>query len=302
MKEYIVKEFLESKYFISGKYLKLYLSIINKALNENRIKSNIIYYENHHILPKCHYLTFKNDINNLVLLTAKEHYICHHLLTKCTKSNLYYKMHRAFSMFLSKSTNQQRIITAKQFEVLLKSKQISSANHRHTIDTKKRIQKSVLKYWTEDKKQEHSIRIKDIYNTDDSIKEKISIQSKHYWNSLSRNEYNIICDSRKGKNNGMYNKQHSESTKNLIVKNRDYVKNINFRGYFYTPWGKFKSANEAAKHSKIKISTNIINRYCITKNNIPISRYSIARNLLLSIDDLGKTPNILGYSFIPTTP
>lgn len=63
----------------------IYNSIIENAKSKNRIKLkknniNYVYYETHHILPKC--LNGSNDKDNLVLLTAKEHYICHKLLNK----------------------------------------------------------------------------------------------------------------------------------------------------------------------------------------------------------------------------
>lgn len=64
-------------------HLKIYENIITKAKSENRIKkrkykSDYIYYENHHIIPKC--VGGSNDESNLVCLTAKEHFICHKLL------------------------------------------------------------------------------------------------------------------------------------------------------------------------------------------------------------------------------
>jgi len=66
-------------------YYILYQAIINKAKAENRIKNKEIYYENHHIFPKC--LGGNNNKENLVLLTAKEHFICHKLLTYIHKGN-----------------------------------------------------------------------------------------------------------------------------------------------------------------------------------------------------------------------
>ena len=65
-------------------YQKVYEAIIIKAKSENRQKLkktdiNYVYYENHHILPRC--LNGKNIKENLVLLTAREHFICHKLLT-----------------------------------------------------------------------------------------------------------------------------------------------------------------------------------------------------------------------------
>jgi len=76
-------------------YQKIYNTIIEKAKSENRIKysiylrnkykDNLPYYETHHIIPKC--LGGTDDEENLVLLTAKEHYVCHKLLTYIYKEN-----------------------------------------------------------------------------------------------------------------------------------------------------------------------------------------------------------------------
>jgi hypothetical protein len=65
---------------------KIYEQIIAKAKSENRKKKNGYYYENHHILPKC--LGGLDVKDNLVLLTPKEHFICHKLLTYIYPKNL----------------------------------------------------------------------------------------------------------------------------------------------------------------------------------------------------------------------
>ena len=60
-------------------------------MNDRRIYNDLImrgwrrtaiegYYEKHHIIPRC--LNGSNDKDNLVLLTAREHYLCHWLLWK----------------------------------------------------------------------------------------------------------------------------------------------------------------------------------------------------------------------------
>lgn len=64
-------------------YQKIYDDLISKARYECRKKLNkqdinYVYYENHHIIPKC--LGGNDEKNNLVLLTAKEHFIAHKLL------------------------------------------------------------------------------------------------------------------------------------------------------------------------------------------------------------------------------
>ena len=78
-----------------NKYTKWYISIIKNALNryefdqtvkkdQNRrnAKKIIGYTELHHIIPKSICKDFNDDLNNLVALTPKEHFICHLLLTK----------------------------------------------------------------------------------------------------------------------------------------------------------------------------------------------------------------------------
>ena len=76
--------------FLSNKYSKCYYNIVSNALQAVRKKlpknnKNFVYYESHHIIPKSINPEFKDlTVNawNKVLLTPKEHFICHLLLTK----------------------------------------------------------------------------------------------------------------------------------------------------------------------------------------------------------------------------
>jgi len=89
--------------FLDNKYTKWYFSIINRAKIENRIKRKNTYYESHHIVPKC------MNGNELVLLTGKEHYVCHLLLCRMTTGNNKHKMINALiKMSFSKSKGQSR--------------------------------------------------------------------------------------------------------------------------------------------------------------------------------------------------
>lgn len=91
---------------IKMNYSKIYNLIILNAKTANRKKSKDKYFESHHILPKC--LNGTNNKNNLILLTAKEHFICHHLLTKIYPNSS--KLHSAFWLMLNfVSDKQQRI-------------------------------------------------------------------------------------------------------------------------------------------------------------------------------------------------
>lgn len=65
---------------------KIYDQIIDRAkirgLDKKKLEG---YYERHHVKPKC--LGGGNEKENLVLLTAREHFICHRLLTKIHPDN-----------------------------------------------------------------------------------------------------------------------------------------------------------------------------------------------------------------------
>lgn len=71
------------------------------------------YFEKHHIIPKS--LGGNNDATNIVKLTARQHFIAHHLLSKMTSGVDKRKMYSAF--WLLKHIKNQKL-TARQFEIL----------------------------------------------------------------------------------------------------------------------------------------------------------------------------------------
>jgi hypothetical protein len=102
--------------FIDNKYTNCYNKII-----ENRRENPVVgYVEKHHIIPKS--LGGNNKKENIVSLTAKEHFVCHRLLVKMTDGKDKMKMAYALRM-LSRLENpyQNRYkITAKLYEKILK--------------------------------------------------------------------------------------------------------------------------------------------------------------------------------------
>lgn len=94
--------------FLENKYKKWYFGVIEKAKSQNRKKlkrsnPDFIYYESHHIVPKSMGGTEE------VLLTAKEHFICHLLLPKMMIGPDKHKMINALiRMTFSKSKGQER--------------------------------------------------------------------------------------------------------------------------------------------------------------------------------------------------
>ena len=105
--------------FLHNKYSKWYFNIISSAQARTE---DLVYFEKHHILPKS--LGGKNNKENLVNLTAREHFICHRLLTKMVSTTKHkYQMWNAFScMLYRENSSQQRYqISSKKFETIKKA-------------------------------------------------------------------------------------------------------------------------------------------------------------------------------------
>ena len=87
--------------FLDNKYTKTYFSIIENALLQRRVKlpksdPMFTYYEEHHIIPRC---VGGLELEHLVLLTAREHFLCHRLLTKMAFGNTKYRLIWALARF-----------------------------------------------------------------------------------------------------------------------------------------------------------------------------------------------------------
>jgi hypothetical protein len=98
--------------FIDNKYSRIYFSIINRA--KERLLENT-YFEKHHIIPKS--LGGSNKKENLVKLTAREHFICHLLLTKMTSGDAYYKMINAAWLMSIKDSSCINSYTYEQLKI-----------------------------------------------------------------------------------------------------------------------------------------------------------------------------------------
>lgn len=86
--------------FVNNKYTTYYYKIINHAQKRTLGDNG----ERHHIIPESFYMTRKrtghigwidgnpDDLSNIVILTPREHFICHLLLTKMTSGKAKAKM------------------------------------------------------------------------------------------------------------------------------------------------------------------------------------------------------------------
>lgn len=105
-------------------YLRIYNELVTDRQSQKRHKE--MYTELHHIVPKC--LGGTNLKENLVKLTAREHYLAHWLLTKIYPDNI--KLLTAFTLMAGKMCpTGQREVTSAQFERCKKAQ--SKASYLH---------------------------------------------------------------------------------------------------------------------------------------------------------------------------
>ncbi len=102
--------------FLENKYKKWYYQIVTEAKNRLLLEG---YSELHHIVPRS--MGGEDVDHNLVRLTAREHFICHWLLTKMTEGDNRHKMLAAIRMMyqVENKETQQRYrskITSRVFE------------------------------------------------------------------------------------------------------------------------------------------------------------------------------------------
>ena len=103
--------------FLQNKYTTWYYNIITGA--KSRDVSPDTYVERHHIIPRA--LGGLDSVENLVRLTAKEHFICHLLLTKMLDGQAKHKMIYAANRMLSGNNCQNRYRTTSNIYQYIKS-------------------------------------------------------------------------------------------------------------------------------------------------------------------------------------
>lgn len=96
-----------------SKYLNWYCEIISKALIRAQTRKQAIsilrYVEGHHILPRGFKLGGNKDPLNYAYLTAREHFICHRLLTKFCAEEYKTIMFQACKLMCSNQLLNQKV-------------------------------------------------------------------------------------------------------------------------------------------------------------------------------------------------
>jgi len=200
--------------FINNKYKKWYDMIIDNAKNRE-IEG---YKERHHIIPKC--MGGSNEKDNLINLTAREHFICHWLLTKCVTNTFYQKkMLNALGKFVQESSKQQRNLNSRQYEIARKAISKANKNRFYTTEMREKIRqanvgrtpwnkgKTKLQEYPEDAKE----KLKLLYSNK-SLEERHGVEK-------AQSVREKISKTKEGKPSGMLGKTHSTETRARMSKN-----------------------------------------------------------------------------------
>ena len=122
-------------------YRHIYCKIISYTKSQNRFKGDGNYYERHHILPKSLFHLWAKRKSNIVLLTAREHFFCHQLLSK-----IYPGKEMAFALHLLLTTNNgKQVISSREYEKIEKLNSIY----------RKQMKPNLGRHWTDE--QRHNI-------------------------------------------------------------------------------------------------------------------------------------------------
>lgn len=194
-----------------NKYYHWYKSIIENA----KLKRIDGYTESHHILPLS--LGGPDTAENLVELTAREHFICHWLLVKIYPTGEeHWKMLNALRIMRAESPTHKRYktsITARVYENLkeeysqLQSEKLKGSGNgmygkKQTDIAKEKIRQANLGRIQPQEEKEKQIKA-------------ITGRKRKPFNAewIAK-----IAESNRGENNGMYGKTQSDETRRKIAK------------------------------------------------------------------------------------
>lgn len=191
-----------------NKYIRWYNQIVKNA--QSRVAEG--YTERHHIQPRS--LGGLDTTDNLVDLTAREHFVCHWLLTKITTGDDRYKMINALRMMRAEKLGQQRyktVITGRVYEnikkeyALLQSERIRGENNPMWGRTH-----------TEEARQTISEKNTGKKLTEEQIARQIAVQTGRKRAPFSNEWRTKMAVKKQGENNPRYGVEVSESTRQKI--------------------------------------------------------------------------------------
>ena len=274
---------------IQNKYTAWYVNIISTAISRT---TPVGYVEKHHILPKCVGLGGEFDKNNIATLTAKEHFVCHLLLSRMVSDKiLQSKLSYAAWQMTHINGRERYRIKSQQYELLRKQLSESYRGLPKSEQAKQRMRKPK--------------------STTINMRKPKSVPNWNKGGTIS-DEHKTKCSAAMkgrlvGKKNGFYGKTHSDEMKQQLREintgkqlSEKHRKNIR-KGLLGKPtWNKGRSAT--TEHRK-NASAGLTGQILITNGT---ENKRIWPNDLdqydMSVWRRGKTtapvPKLLGQIFI----
>jgi hypothetical protein len=240
-------------------YKKVYDNIIQNRLNTPLSVGE--YGENHHILPRS--LGGSDKRENIVRLTAREHFICHALLAEMYERETFewHKMNHAFMAMKAANDAQKRYFNSRLYELKRKdfSKVISKANggenspyyetiyiYNETSKETRRIHKDSLipKGWLQG-------RI-NVFSAEG--RQRLKDNNPKYWKGklFSDEHKQNMSTVKKGENNSFFGKNHTVESKHRQSKIKQGEHNPMF-GKHHTYESKEKMKNAALNRLKVEV-------------------------------------------------
>ena len=145
-------------------YRAIYIKLVLRPELKKRIKHCDTYYESHHIFPKSIFPEYKQNKHNLVLLTAREHFIAHKLLCKIFPCKEMYaaKWQMCIKKFKTDNKKFDYTISNREYE---KAK-LDFIKSNQTEELKYKRSQTNIKTWSNPLlREQHSNLIKNIYKT-----------------------------------------------------------------------------------------------------------------------------------------
>ena len=215
-------------------YQRIYDQIIDRARGR-KLES---YKERHHVIPKC--LGGSNGSSNLVELTAREHFLCHHMLTKIHLGNN--KIFFAFWAMCNLKTKQQEryVPSSKLYEEVKKTRStLHSINLKRFHKTPEgiKIRKEAVAKVDQVAKIKKTIANTDFVKRTANTDWKARTVNFNYEAKVSNTDYEVIA-----------------------AKNMKAVNQYSKEGVFVKEWQSIKEASKAVNTSASNISSCIKGR------------------------------------------
>lgn len=121
-------------------YQKIYNDLIENAKSKNRKKYKGQYYERHHIVPKC--IGGLDNKENLILLTAREHFVAHKLLVEIYPNNNSLIYSYNYMSVMSNCHERDYKISNREYKWLREKLSSIMSNRIVSVQTKEKISKS----------------------------------------------------------------------------------------------------------------------------------------------------------------